>query len=147
MALRVRAEHWAAICRHGEETYPHECCGILLGRTVGETREVAEVVRMRNANTESPRNRFDFEPKEHLAVQRRAHERGLEVVGFYHSHPDHPARPSQFDLDHAAWPGYSYVIVSIGKGQAGDANSYDLAMDRSHFIQEAVEVVAPEATV
>lgn len=102
---------------------------------------------MRNATTQTPENRFDFDPKEHLAVQRRARERGLEVVGFYHSHPDHPARPSQYDLDHAAWPGYSYVIVSVGKGVAGDANSFELAEDRSHFIQEAILTTAAAAPV
>lgn len=142
MALRLTAEQHAAIARHGEQTYPHECCGVLLGGAGAAAREVAEIVPMRNANTESPRNRFDFDPKEHLAVQRQARERGLDVVGFYHSHPDHPARPSQYDLEHAAWPGYSYVIVSVAEGRAAALNSFELADDRSHFIQEEIAEAA-----
>lgn len=145
MALRLQAAHLAAISRHGEETYPHECCGILLGYLHGDLRIVTEAARMRNANTVSPRNRFDFDPQEHLALQRTARERGVDVVGFYHSHPDHPARPSQYDLDHAAWPGYSYLIVSVAQGRAGEMNSYELAADRSHFIQEAIETEPGDA--
>lgn len=143
MALQLAAAQSEAIRRHGEKDYPNECCGLLLGRFEGEHRIVAEVYPMRNANTASPVNRFDFDPREHLAAQRRARERGLEVVGFYHSHPNHPARPSQYDLEHAAWPGYSYVIVRVQQGQAQDLNSYELADDRSHFIQEPVADGAP----
>jgi len=141
MAIQLADHHAAAIRSHGEATYPHECCGILLGRTLGGARRVEEVVPMRNANTTTPQNRFDFDPKEHLQVQRGARERGLEVVGFYHSHPDHPARPSQYDLDNASWPGYSYVIVAVAQGVARQLNAFELADDRSHFIQEAVEPV------
>lgn len=130
-----------AIRGHGERDYPNECCGLLLGSADGgAAREVREAQPLRNANTASPRNRFDFDPAEHLAAQRAARERGLEVIGFYHSHPDHPARPSQFDLDHAAWPGYSYVIVSIRQGKAGEANSFELAEDRSRFLDEEIEI-------
>ncbi len=139
MAVRLSREQLEGILRHGEETYPHECCGILLGGMEGDTRVVAEAVKMRNANTTSPWNRFDFDPKEHLEVQKRARQEGCEIVGFYHSHPNHPARPSRFDLDHAPWPGYSYMIVSIAKGHGMDANSYELADDRTHFIQEEIE--------
>lgn len=142
MALRLMPEHFDAIRRHGEASYPHECCGLLLGQFAGEERETREVFPMRNANTASPENRFDFDPQEHLAAQRQARERGLEVVGFYHSHPNHPARPSQYDLEHAAWPGYSYLIVRVQQGQAQDINSYELAEDRSHFIQEPIESAA-----
>lgn len=142
MALQLAAAHLAAIRRHGESDYPHECCGLLLGRFAGERRIVDDVHPMRNANTTSPENRFDFDPKEHLAAQRQARERGLEVVGFYHSHPNHPARPSQYDLEHAAWPGYSYLIVRIQQGRAQEANSYELAEDRSHFLQEPLDAGA-----
>lgn len=139
MAVRLLRKHLEGILRHGEETYPHECCGILLGSIDGELRVVSEAVKMRNANTTTPQNRFDFDPKEHLEVQKRARQEGQEIVGFYHSHPDHPARPSRFDLDHAPWPGYSYIIVSIAGGRGQDANSYELADDRTHFIQEVIE--------
>ncbi|MHB8734613.1 MAG: M67 family metallopeptidase [Terriglobales bacterium] len=138
MAINLSDAHATAVRSHAEATYPHECCGILLGRTVSGVRQVEEVVRMRNANTTTPHNRFDFDPKEHLQVQRGARERGLEVVGFYHSHPDHPARPSQYDLDNASWPGYSYIIVAVARGVAQELNAFELAENRSHFIQEAV---------
>ncbi len=149
MALRLPQSQLDAMLRHGESTFPNECCGLLLGQaaaTPEAPRVVAEAYPMRNANEASPANRFDFDPKEHLRAQREARERGLEIIGFYHSHPNHPARPSQYDLDHAAWPGYSYLIVSILDGHAAPgeaaARSFELAEDRSHFIQEAVEVVA-----
>jgi proteasome lid subunit RPN8/RPN11 len=141
VGLRLTRNDLASIRVHGESTYPHECCGILLGRNEDGHRVVEDVVPMRNANESSPQNRFDFDPKEHLRVQRGARERGMDIIGFYHSHPDHPARPSQYDLDHAAWPGYSYVIVSVEKSVAAEANSFELAADRSHFIQEPVEIV------
>lgn len=146
MALRIVQAQLENIFRHGERTYPHECCGLLLGKpaTDGE-RLVTEAHPMRNANTATPHNRFDFDPQEHLAAQRAARERGLDIVGFYHSHPDHPARPSQYDLDHAAWPGYSYLIVSIQQGRAlageGGWGSFELADDRSQFLREAITTV------
>lgn len=142
MGLKIPREQMRRVLRHGEETYPNECCGLLLGRYgPGGGREVAEAFRMRNANTNSPENRFVFDPKEHFEAQRAARARGLEVVGFYHSHPDHPARPSAYDLEHAAWPGYSYLIVSIRAGKAAEteANSFELADDRSRFLDEPVE--------
>lgn len=151
MSLRISRQQLDAVLRHGESTYPHECCGLLLGRAAApegdDVRVVAEAYPMRNANQASPQNRFDFDPQEHLAAQRAARERGLEIIGFYHSHPDHPARPSQYDLDHAAWPGYSYLIVSILRGKAAEgeaaARSFELAEDRSHFIQESVAAQEP----
>lgn len=145
MALRISEAQREAIFRHGEAAYPNECCGLLLGPAPeGAERRVAEAYAMRNANTASPRNRYDFDPAEHVRAQREARARGLEIIGFYHSHPDHPARPSQFDLDHAAWPGYSYVIVAIHGGRrlagAEGFGSYELAEDRSRFLTETVAV-------
>ncbi|MGH3184900.1 MAG: Mov34/MPN/PAD-1 family protein [Streptosporangiaceae bacterium] len=144
MGLKITTEQLQRVLRHGEETYPHECCGLLLGRLLASgLRGVEDVHRMRNANTASPQNRFVFDPKEHLEAQRAARARDLEVVGFYHSHPDHPAWPSAYDLDHAAWPGYSYLIVSIQAGKAAAeaaANSFELAEDRSRFLQEPIEM-------
>jgi len=149
MGLAIPRSQLEAVQRHGEQTYPHECCGLLLG-SIAEgggddgVRRIAEAYAMRNANEATPHNRFDFDPKEHLAAQRAARERGLEIVGFYHSHPDHPAQPSQYDLDHAAWPGYSYLIVSIQRGRAAErdgANSFELAEDRSRFLPEPIEIL------
>src|SRR5262245_49613952 len=101
----------AAIRRHGEETYPHECCGALVGRDGRTTVTVA----LPNTTEEGPRRRFLVRPSDYRLAEQQASERGAELLGFYHSHPDHPARPSQYDLDHA-WPNFAYVIVAV----AGD---------------------------
>lgn len=144
MALTIPQAQLDAVLRHGEQTYPNECCGLLLGRIEESGRRCITAIHpMRNANTASPRNRFDFDPREHLEAQRLARSRDLEIVGFYHSHPDHPARPSQYDLDHAAWPGYSYLIVAIHQGKripVEGANSFELAEDRSQFLSEGIEI-------
>ena len=117
-----------AIRRHGEETYPHECCGALVGRG----GRVEAVVALPNTTEEGPRRRFLVRPSDYRLAEQRARELGGELLGFYHSHPDHPARPSQYDLDHA-WPTFSYVIVSVAAGAAGDITVWRLKDDRSTF--------------
>src|SRR2546427_13209685 len=117
-----------SIRRHGQETYPHECCGALVGR---EDR-VADVVPLPNTTEEGPRRRFLVRPSDYREAERKAGELGGELLGFYHSHPDHPARPSQYDLDHA-WPTFAYVIVAVGAGRAGDMTVWWLKDDRSSF--------------
>jgi len=97
-----------AIRRHGEETYPHECCGALIGRD----GFVTAIVALPNTTEEGPRRRFMVRPSDYQLAERRATELGGELLGFYHSHPDHPARPSQYDLDHA-WPTFAYIIVAV----------------------------------
>ena len=110
LSLAAAVEH--AIRRHGEETYPHECCGALVGRD----GRVEAAVALPNTTDEGPRRRFLVRPSDYRQAEQRARELGGELLGFYHSHPDHPARPSQYDLDHA-WPTFSYVIVSVaGRG-------------------------------
>ncbi len=116
------------IRRHGEETYPNECCGALVGR--GGT--VQAVVALPNTTEEGPRRRFLVRPSDYRAAERQASELGGELLGFYHSHPDHPARPSQYDLDHA-WPTFAYVIVSVASGRAGDITLWWLTDDRTTF--------------
>ena len=103
----------AAIRAHGEETYPHECCGALVGRHDG----VTAIVALPNTTDEGPRRRFMVRPSDYQLAERRATELGGELLGFYHSHPDHPARPSQYDLDHA-WPTFAYIIVAVAGGGA-----------------------------
>src|SRR5260370_3496699 len=107
-----------AIRAHGQETYPHESCGAL----VGSGDRVAEIVALPNTTEEGPRRRFLVRPSDYRLAEQRAQELGNELLGFYHSHPDHPARPSQYDLDHA-WPTFAYIIVSVvGDGpEAGSA--------------------------
>jgi proteasome lid subunit RPN8/RPN11 len=129
--LTVAREVDQAIRAHGEETYPHECCGALLGRD----GQVTAVVALANTTEEGPRRRFLVRPSDYREAERRATELGAELLGFYHSHPDHPARPSQYDLDHA-WPFFSYVIVSVKAGVPEDMTSWRLQEDRSAFDQE-----------
>jgi proteasome lid subunit RPN8/RPN11 len=107
-ALTITAGVDQAIRRHGRETYPHECCGAL----VGKGAVVGETVALPNTTEEGPRRRFLVRPSDYRLAERRATELGGELLGFYHSHPDHPARPSQYDLDHA-WPTFAYIIVSV----------------------------------
>lgn len=116
------------IRRHGEDTYPHECCGAL----VGHGQRVAATVALPNTTEEGPRRRFLVRPSDYRLAEQRARELGGELLGFYHSHPDHPARPSHYDLDHA-WPTFAYVIISVASGQAGDISVWWLKDDRSIF--------------
>jgi len=140
MSLRLKSADLVAIHRHGEATYPEECCGVMIG-PVGDDGDVRieELIAAENEREdESRHNRFLISPRALLQAQRSARERGLEIVGYYHSHPDHPARPSDFDRDHA-WPGVSYLIVSVVEGKAVDTRSWRLTDDRSAFEEEAVE--------
>ena len=125
--LKITPKNFAAIRRHGEETYPHECCGVLLGHMDDDTRIVTSTARCGNTRTDSPQNRYNIDPGELVRVQREGRERGEDIVGFYHSHPDHPARWSQTDLAEAHWIGCSYVITSVAKGKAAITNSFELA--------------------
>ncbi len=124
------------IRRHLEAGYPNEACGVLLGKD----GVVTEIAMADNTRTDSARNRYLIDPLAYLKIERAADQRGLEVLGIYHSHPDVAARPSQFDLDHA-WPNLSYLIVSVVKGKAVESNSWLLREDRSQFDQEAVTVL------
>jgi proteasome lid subunit RPN8/RPN11 len=125
--LTIRAAEYDSLRRHGEETYPFECCGVLLGQFQGEHRVVVEVVRCGNTRADRPQDRYNIDPKELITIQRQATAKRLEIVGFYHSHPDHPARWSQTDLAEAHWLGCSYVITSVENGVARDTNSFVLA--------------------
>lgn len=140
---------------HGAETYPHECCGALLGRdgeaidvgayeeppgaTPKAGREVLGLYPLVNRRDDSPRNRFSVTADDVRIAEKAAREKGFEVIGWYHSHPDHPARPSQYDREHA-WPWYSYVIVSVQNGAPQDMTSWRLNDDREEFSPEGIEV-------
>jgi len=125
--LIIRNAEYESLRRHGEEAYPFECCGALLGRLTDGGREVEAVVRCSNTRVDRPQDRYSIDPKELLRLQQQADERGLEIVGFYHSHPDHPARWSPTDLAEAHWLGCSYVITSVEAGQATETCSFVLA--------------------
>ena len=120
-----------AIQQHGRETYPHECCGALIGRE----SDVSSTMALPNITDEGPRRRFRISDADYMSVERTATAAGAELLGFYHSHPDHPARPSQYDLDHAL-PFFSYVIISVVSGEPGDVHSWKLRDDRSAFDEE-----------
>ena len=126
--LTITAAVDLAIRAHGQQTYPHECCGALVGRNDG----VTAIVALPNTTEEGPRRRFLVRPSDYREAERRATERGGELLGFYHSHPDHPARPSQYDLDHA-WPTFAYIIVAVASGTATDMTVWYLKDDRSTF--------------
>ena len=126
--LTIGARVDEAIRAHGHETYPHECCGALIGRD----GVVAEILALPNTTEEGPRRRFLVRPSDYREAERRATELGAELLGFYHSHPDHPARPSQYDLDHA-WPNFAYIIVAVANGAAADMTVWFLKDDRTTF--------------
>jgi cysteine synthase B len=132
--LKIEDEQLTAIRRHGARIYPDECCGALLGPKAGE---VTEAYALDNTFPDGRRRRFLVGPDEYRRAEARATDTGLQLLGFYHSHPDHPAEPSQFDLDHA-WPNMSYVIVSVRQGQPKEARSWRLKADRSAFEEEFV---------
>jgi proteasome lid subunit RPN8/RPN11 len=138
-----------AIRAHGAQTYPNECCGAL----IGANGTVSEAFALPNTTEEGPRRRFLVRPSDYREAERRASELGGELLGFYHSHPDHPARPSQYDLDHA-WPTFAYVIVAVavavagpgegssrqsGEAKAGDMTVWFLKDDRSSFEEGSLQ--------
>jgi proteasome lid subunit RPN8/RPN11 len=141
--LKIGRQQWEQLRRHGEETYPHECCGVLLGEPRGGARAVRDAVRCANSRSDSPQNRYEIEPGELVGLLREARGRELEIVGFYHSHPDHPAHWSATDLEEAYWLGCSYVITSVEQGRATQTNAFLLtgdALAEKHFEDEVVEV-------
>ena len=137
--LSLTDAHDAEMRGHGERDYPYECCGLLVGRFAGGGRkEVVETYPISNAREEeAKRNRFLIRPEELLRGERHARARGLDVVGFYHSHPDDEAVPSRYDLEHA-WPTYSYIVVSVRQGRAVALRSWEMEADRSRFNEEEI---------
>ena len=156
MLLRITQAQTEAIRHHGTRDYPSECCGALLGKVEGVSKQVMEVVALKNLRhdpgqaqqllpvddlaRETERNRFLIDPPEQLRMEKDARSRGLDVLGYYHSHPDHPARPSVYDREHA-WPWYSYLIVSVERGVAKDLTCWVLAEEGRVFNPESLEVV------
>ncbi len=146
--LKLNEQIYNAIRRHGEETYPHECCGVLLGHSVNGVNEVEDAVRAANTRTDSAHNRYHIAPQELVKIQRQGRERSLDIVGFYHSHPDHPAQWSRTDFAEAHWLGCSYVITSVQKGVAQETNSFLLtgtSEENKVFENQPMEVGVLEA--
>lgn len=144
--LKIPPPAHAALRHHGERTYPHECCGVLLGHFEDDgSKTVTRVARCGNTREDSPRNRYGIDPKELVRIQREGRDHGEDIVGFYHSHPDHPAQWSKTDLAEAHWIGCSYVITSVKQGKAETTNSFELIgsdeVDK-HFVDEAYKLLA-----
>jgi proteasome lid subunit RPN8/RPN11 len=143
--LYISPELADRIRQHGVETYPHECCGALLGRDANSAeqpsrpREILDLFPLINRREDSPQNRFSVAPRDVTDADRAAQSRGLELIGWYHSHPDHPAKPSEYDREHA-WPWYSYVIVSVHRGVPQDMTSWQLKDDRTGYAKEIIEI-------
>jgi proteasome lid subunit RPN8/RPN11 len=150
--LRIHYTEYEAVRAHGEETYPNECCGVLLGKNVAdEGNHVQEIVRAGNTRTDSAHNRYHIAPQELVKIQRQARGLGLDIVGFYHSHPDHPAQWSETDFAEAHWLGCSYIITSVEQGKAVLTNSFLLSgtgEDDKKFEDEAVQIdIAPSVAI
>jgi proteasome lid subunit RPN8/RPN11 len=139
VTLRLSGSIVEGIRREGERAYPAECCGVLAGRP-GEVKEVSRLVPMRNRRTDDP-HRYLIAPDDLRRVEAELRLAGLEVLGCYHSHPDHPAAPSAFDTEQA-WPWYSYIIVRVDQGRAAELTSWVLDDDRSMMRPESVDVLS-----
>ena len=136
--IALEEQHKDEMREHGERDYPFECCGLMLGRFDNSRKQVVETYPISNAREEAAkRNRFLIRPEELMRGEKYAREKGLDVVGFYHSHPDDVAVPSQYDLEHA-WPTYSYIVVAVEKGHAADLRSWEMETDRSRFEEEEI---------
>ena len=144
--LIINSDIAQSIREYGTRDYPNETCGAMLGIDGTDGREVRALFPLTNRRDDSPRNRFSITADDFRAAERAAKERGLDLVGWYHSHPDHPARPSEYDREHA-WPWYSYVIVSVASGQPCDMTSWQLADDRSAFQPEEIACAVPPGKV
>ena len=138
MSLRLPGTLAEDIRRHGEAAYPGECCGALVGLVLGDGKEVMRLAPAINRRTDDP-HRYLITPDDLRRLEAEVRATGLEIVGYYHSHPDHPAAPSAFDADHA-WPWYSYVIVRVDRGRGADLASWVLADDRPDMLSEPLHV-------
>jgi proteasome lid subunit RPN8/RPN11 len=142
--LKITRPEYEAIRHHAERAYPEECCGVLLGRMHEDHRMVLAAVACGNVRHDSPRDRYAIDPRDMVRIQREGRECGLEIVGFYHSHPDHAAEYSTTDLAEAHWLGCSYVITAVEQGSAAQTSSFLLAGGREEekrFAAEPMEVL------
>ena len=137
MPLKIGAGDVGNIYDHVREAYPEECAGALVGMDTGEMKIVVDVWRTENTYEGERERRFLIEPLQIKEFEERAAERNIELLGFYHSHPDHPAEPSEYDQEHA-WPYYSYVIASVGSDEVKDLRSWLLKDDRSGYNEEPI---------
>jgi len=143
MSLLLSKDLYQQLRTHGEETYPHECCGILLGKSTEENLHVRQLIRAGNTRTDSAHNRYNIAPQELIKAQREGRKQGLDIVGFYHSHPDHPAQWSTTDFAEAHWFGCAYVITAVEQGAAQITNSFLLtgtSEDDKAFVPQFIAI-------
>lgn len=138
--IRLKSADIEEIKDIAQKTYPHECCGVMVGSVEDGVKTVTELVPAENQRTDSPANRYLITPDLLNELEKKLKDTDRAIVGFFHSHPDVPARPSTYDQDHA-WPWYSYVIVSVNKGEAGEIHNWKLREDRSAFDAEKMELL------
>jgi len=138
--IRLKSADIEEIKQIAQKTYPHECCGVMVGSVENGVKTVTGLIPAENQRTDSPTNRYLITPDFLYELEKKLKGTDRAIVGFFHSHPDVPARPSTYDQDHA-WPWYSYVIVSVNKGQAGEIHNWKLRDDRSVFDAEKMELL------
>ena len=138
--IRLKSAEIEEIKQIAQKTYPHECCGVMVGSIENGVKTVTELIPAENQRTDSPANRYLITPDLLNELEKKLKGTDRAIVGFFHSHPDVPARPSTYDQDHA-WPWYSYLIVSVNRGQAGEINNWKLRDDRSAFDAEKIELL------
>lgn len=131
--------------KHGELEFPYECCGFILGHYKGNESIGLEYLPASNTKEENKERRFLINPMEYQKAEDEADERGLSVISIIHSHPNHPDKPSEFDRDHA-WPGFSYIIISVQEGESVSYRSWQLNADRKYFIEENIQIIKEEKT-
>ena len=131
--------------KHGQQDYPYECCGFILGNFIGQQSVGIEYIAASNTKEENKERRFLIDPVAYQDAEDKADKNGLSIISIVHSHPDHPDRPSDFDRDHA-WPGFSYIIISIKKGLAVSYRSWKLNEDRTKFIEESISIIKEDKT-
>lgn len=137
--IEISDEVISEIRSHAEETYPEECCGVLIGKFDVFQKVVFEILRIENSKETERNRRYLIKPQDYLKAEKYAKEKGYDIVGFYHSHPNHPAKPSEYDREHA-FPFLSYIIVSVENGRSKEVNSWVLREDRSEFDPEEIEI-------
>jgi proteasome lid subunit RPN8/RPN11 len=142
--IELPNSEWEKIRQHGSRDYPNECCGFLLGAETDGRKRVAEAWPAPNSRHDSPRNRFLITAEDWREGEKYSTEKKLDILGFYHSHPDHPARPSEYDREHA-WPWMSYIILSVQQREPAAMTSWVLTEDRSKFEEETVEICQPKS--
>lgn len=139
MAVEVTRQDLTRMEQHGAEAYPNECCGVLLGKEEDGRKVVMDILPLKNARDDSPRNRFLILPEDFVESDREARKRGMDILGFYHSHPDHPARPSEYDREHA-WPWYTYLILAVEQGAPREMTGWLLTEDRLKMLPEELSI-------